>query len=180
MEVQRGSVLSEALPLLVLPCPAAVAEVRQLEASDAGAPSGWGLGLLSRQDCIQLPCRPKPCCFAARCSYSLEPLCNARSPCPRLPTHSACCSHNPSPLLAGISNVACFLRDIGVVVQFLSRHQLAAQSRPTPRYDAALRHCIAGMARRLVAAAAARGWSALAALLQPATAACEGKEHQTA
>ena len=37
MEVQRGSVLSEALPLLVLPCPAAVVEVRQLERSDAGA-----------------------------------------------------------------------------------------------------------------------------------------------
>lgn len=115
VEVQRGSVLSEALPLLVLPCPAAVAEVRQLEASDAG-----------------------------------------------------------------IGNVACFLRDIGVVAQFLSRHQLAAQGHPTPRYDAALRHCIASMARRLVAAAAARGWSALAALLQPATAACEGKEHQSA
>lgn len=180
MEVQRGSVLSEALPLLVLPCPAAVAEVRQLEASDAGAPSGWGLGLLSGQDCIQLPCRPKlaaslPVAPAALSFHAT--LAHLAHACP--PTVRAAPT-NPSPLLAGIGNVACFLRDIGVVAQFLSRHQLAAQGHPTPRYDAALRHCIASMARRLVAAAAARGWSALAALLQPATAACEGKEHQSA
>ena len=44
VEVQRGSVLSVALPLLVLPCPAAVAEVRELESSSAGThPQMWAI-----------------------------------------------------------------------------------------------------------------------------------------
>ncbi len=175
VEVQRGSVLSEALPLLVLPCPAAVDEVRQLERSDAGARlardcahqiQDHGLCDSHSQpplmaDFVLVPCSshdlPTTCL----------PYCNSHPTtlCTRIP-----------PLVAGIGDVACFLRDIGLVVQFLCRHRLAAQGRPTPRYDAALRRCIAAMAGRCVAAATARGWSALAALLQPATAACEGEE----
>ena len=64
-----------------------------------------------------------------------------------------------------------------MVVQFLERHQLAAACRPVLRYGPALQRRIALMARRLVAAAAARGWSALAALLQPAAvAAADGEQ----
>lgn len=160
MEVQRGSVLSPALPLLALPCPEAVAEVRQLESSNAGAHMG-----------VQLPCSHYYCLTRRAGSY----LCGRSSnqqPCMLQP----CCS--PGPILppAGIGDAACFLRDIGVVVQYLNRHQLAAQGRPVPRYEPAVQRQIALMARRLVAAAAARGWSALAALLQPAVAACAGGE----
>eukprot|EP00887_Chlorella_sp_A99_P007360 scaffold2.g7360.t1 len=104
LEVQRGMFLSAARPVLLLPCAAAVAEVRQLEQNAAGVP-----------------------------------------------------------------DVDALLRDIGLVAQYLARDRLAAAGRPQPTYGSVLLACVANLARRLVATAAARGWPALAQLLLPAT-----------
>ncbi|EFN53428.1 hypothetical protein CHLNCDRAFT_136650 [Chlorella variabilis] len=111
VEVQRGCVLSEPLPLLALPCAAAVAEVRQLAADSAG-------------------------------------ICDAPA----------------------------FLRRVGLVVQYLSRRQLAAAGHRVAPYPPATRQRIARMACQLAEVAAGRGWHALAALLHPAQAAAAGGE----
>lgn len=159
--------LSEALPLLVLPCPAAVAELRQLDSGDAGA---WLGSKVCRAPLARGVGHRQPLPF--NCLHTLPRLCSDHPFLPPLPPVCFCST------LAGLGDVACFLRDVGLVVQFLCRRQPPAQGRPAPRYTAALRRCIAGKARRLAAAAAARGWAALAALLQPATAACEEKEEE--
>lgn len=103
LEVQHGGFLSRPRALLALPCPAAVAEVRQLE---RGA--------------------------------------------------------------AGVACVDDLLRDMGLVAQFLQRHEMAAEEYPCPAYTPALLADIACKARALVAAAVARGWAATAKLLLPA------------
>ena len=69
---------------------------------------------------------------------------------------------------AGIADVPCFLRDCGLVTQYLHRCQLAAAGHTTPPYPPAARRLIALIAQRLLVAATSRGWAALAALLQPA------------
>jgi ribosomal protein L12E/L44/L45/RPP1/RPP2 len=103
VEVQHGSFLSPARALLALPCPAAVAEVRQLERSTAG-----------------------------------------------------------------IACLDSFLRDMGLVVQYLNRRQLGEEGYPCPSYGPTLLAAIAGKARSLVAAAVARGWVAVTQMLLPA------------
>ena len=104
MEVQLGNVLSAPRAILVLPDPAAVAEVRQLEANSAGVP-----------------------------------------------------------------DVDAFLRNAGLVVQYLHRDQAPDQEGYDAMYTPDLRRRIGAMAQEVVVAAAARGWPALAALLLPAT-----------
>lgn len=116
MEVQRGSVLSEPLPLLALPCAAAVSEVRQL-AGDCTAQSGHS-------------------------------------------KHSG-------------AELALFLRQVGLVVQFTHRCQLAAAGHTVQSYPPRLRRRLGRLARRLLAAVEPRGCAALAALLRPATAAAD-------
>jgi hypothetical protein len=106
VEVQRGWVLSEPLPLLVLPCAAAVAEVRQLEAGQGAA--------------------------------------------------------------GGVPDPPAFLRQVGLVVQYLYRHQLEQAGLAVPPYPPAVVASLARTARHADGVAAARGWSALRALLQPA------------
>ena len=44
-ETQRGAFVSNPRPLLVLPCPEAVAEVRQLERNASGGCRGLGVGV---------------------------------------------------------------------------------------------------------------------------------------
>lgn len=143
--MQRGSVLSSAMPLLVLPCASAVAEVCQLETDRKG----------------ELWHALRPAMLSAPAPVPSPPL-MVRSLCKRART---ACTHR---LSAGISDVACFLRDVGLVVPYLARHQLAAAGNRTPQYHAALRRRIAIIARGVVATAASRGWAALAALLLPA------------
>ncbi|KAI3424182.1 hypothetical protein D9Q98_009540 [Chlorella vulgaris] len=116
VEVQRGSVLSEPLPLLALPCAAAVSEVRQL-AGDCTAQSGHS-------------------------------------------KHSG-------------AELALFLRQVGLVVQFTHRCQLAAAGHTVQSYPPRLRRRLGRLARRLLAAVEPRGCAALAALLRPATAAAD-------
>ncbi|KAL4423948.1 hypothetical protein ABPG75_001249 [Micractinium tetrahymenae] len=69
---------------------------------------------------------------------------------------------------AGIACVDDFLRDMGLVAQYLQRHEMEAEGYPCPAYTPALLAAIAGKARDLVAAAVARGWAATAELLLPA------------
>ena len=64
--------------------------------------------------------------------------------------------------------MACFLRDAGLVLQFLHRRQLANAGFSTPPSTPAALRAVALIARRLVAVAASRGWAALTALLVPA------------
>lgn len=45
--------------------------------------------------------------------------------------------------------------------QWLERRALEAEGYPCPQYTPALLACVAGKARRLVAAAVARGWTAV-------------------
>lgn len=62
--------------------------------------------------------------------------------------------------VTGIENLDAMLRDIGLVVQYLQRDALQAEGYACPHYTPALLASIANKARRLVAAAAARGWAA--------------------
>ena len=62
-----------------------------------------------------------------------------------------------------------FLRDVGFVVQYVQRRQLAAAGRPLPAYTPDLQASVADLAAKLVAAAVARRWTALGRLLLPAT-----------
>jgi hypothetical protein len=65
-------------------------------------------------------------------------------------------------------DVDALLRDAGVVVQWLQRGAAAAAGRAGPAYTPLLLARVQGMACRLAACAAARGWPATAALLLPA------------
>ena len=107
VEVQVGSFLGPSKPVLVLPDPRAVAEVRQLEVA-------------SRRTALGIP------------------------------------TDN-------------FLRDIGLVAQYLERASAEAQGRPVPVYTPFLLRRIQDLACKLVAACAARGWSGLVGYLLPAT-----------
>lgn len=62
-----------------------------------------------------------------------------------------------------------FLRDVGLVSQYLERATAAEQGRPVPTYTPFLLRRIGNLACKLVAVSAARGWAALAAYLLPAT-----------
>lgn len=107
LEVQVGSFLGPSKPLLVLPDPVAVAEVRQLE-------------IAARRTSLGIP-------------------------------------------------VDQFLRDVGLVSQYLEHGAAVEQGRPVPAYTPFLLRRIQDLACKLVAASAARGWAALVAYLLPAT-----------
>ena len=64
--------------------------------------------------------------------------------------------------------VAAFLRDIGLVTQYLERECAKEEGLPVPNYTPDLVQRIQDVACRLVAASIARGWSSLAAYLFPA------------
>jgi hypothetical protein len=62
-----------------------------------------------------------------------------------------------------------FLRDLGLVAQYLDRENAIAEGRPVPTYTPELLATIQKIACKLVAAAVSRKWIALTAYLLPAT-----------
>lgn len=72
----------------------------------------------------------------------------------------------------GLANnlpVDSFLRDLGLVAQYLDRENAKAEGRPVPTYSPELLTTIQKIASKLVAAAVSRKWVALTAYLLPAT-----------
>lgn len=69
---------------------------------------------------------------------------------------------------AGIRDVDAFLRNVGLVVQYLCRGQIPGAERFEPLYTSELLRRLEAMAQELVVAAVARGWPALSRLLLPA------------